>query len=287
MMLQTFELIRPRNIDAALAVMADGSATPLAGGTDLLVRIKKQLLAPEKVVDLSALEELGGIREDGERIVIGSLITHGEVMESDLANRYLPVLVQGCATVGSPQIRNKGTLGGNIVNASPAADSIPPLIVLGAGVILQSLSGKREMSLEEFIIGPGKTQLRAGELLTGIVVNKMKANERGIYRKLGQRKALAISIASVAVRMEFDPATGICGNPAIAFGAVVPAIRRIKELESLLCQRKLDQQGIRNIAGKARELCSPISDIRASAEYRRAMCSSLLYEALYQLTTDD
>lgn len=227
-MLQTFELIRPRNLDAALAAMAGGNATPLAGGTDLLVRIKKGLLEPEKVVDLSALEELGGIREDGEQIVIGPLITHGEVMESDLANRYLPVLVQGCATVGSPQVRNMGTLGGNIVNASPAADSIPPLIVLEAGVILQSLAGKREMRLEEFIIGPGKTQLRAGEVLTGIVVNKMPAGERSLYRKLGQRKALAISIASVAVRMEFDLATGMCSNPRIAFGAAVPAIRRVR-----------------------------------------------------------
>jgi CO/xanthine dehydrogenase FAD-binding subunit len=283
-MLQTFELIRPRNLDAALAVMGDGGATPLAGGTDLLVRIKKGLLAPEKVVDLSALKELGGIREDGERIVFGPQITHGEVMESDLANRYLPVLAQGCATVGSPQIRNMGTLGGNIVNASPAADSIPPLIVLDAGVILQSLAGKREMRLEEFITGPGKTQLMAGELLTGIVVNKMKAGERGFYRKLGQRKALAVSIASVAVRMEFDPATGMCSSAAIAFGAAVPVIRRVRELEALLCGRELDEQGIREIAGKARELCSPISDIRASAEYRRAMCSSLLYEVLYELT---
>ncbi len=283
-MLQTFELIRPRNLDAALAAMAGGNATPLAGGTDLLVRIKKGLLEPEKVVDLSALEELGGIREDGEQIVIGPLITHGEVMESDLANRYLPVLVQGCATVGSPQVRNMGTLGGNIVNASPAADSIPPLIVLEAGVILQSLAGKREMRLEEFIIGPGKTQLRAGEVLTGIVVNKMPAGERSLYRKLGQRKALAISIASVAVRMEFDLATGMCSNPRIAFGAAVPAIRRVKDLESLLCQRKLDERGIREIAEQAKEFCAPISDIRASAEYRRAMCGSLLYEVLYELT---
>jgi len=283
-MLQNFELSRPRDINAALEVMADGNAKPLAGGTDLLVRIKKGLLAPEKIVDLSAIEELGGIREDGENIVIGSLITHGEVMESDLANRYLPVLVQGCATVGSPQIRNMGTLGGNIVNASPAADAIPPLIVLGARVILQSLADKREMRLEEFINGPGKTQLRAGELLTGIVVQKMKAGERCLYRKLGQRKALAISIASVAVRMEFDPATGMCNSPRIAFGAVVPVIRRIKELESLFGQRKLDQQAIQEIADRAGEFCAPISDIRASAEYRGAMCSSLLYEVLYELT---
>jgi CO/xanthine dehydrogenase FAD-binding subunit len=282
-MLQSFELIRPRNIEAALAVMAGGSATPLAGGTDLLVRIKKGLLAPEKVVDLSALDELGGIRETGDQIVIGPLITHGEVMESDLANRYLPLLVQGCATVGSPQIRNMGTLGGNIVNASPAADSIPPLIVLETEVILQSLAGKREMRLEEFITGPGKTQLRAGELLTGIVINKMKAGERGLYRKLGQRKALAVSIASVAVRMEFDPATGVCSNAGIAFGAAVPVIRRVRELEALLCGRKLDEQAIGEIAGKARDLCAPISDIRGSAEYRRAMCSSLLYEVLYEL----
>lgn len=284
-MLQAFDVIRPRSLADALDAIADGNATLLAGGTDLLVRIKKRLLKPQLVVDLSALSELTEIEDEREQIVIGSLVTHGQIVESTLANRYLPVLVQGCATVGSPQIRNTGTLGGNIANASPAADSLPPLTVLDARVIIQSLAGKRELSLDAFITSPGKTQLRSGELITGIAVQKMQDNERCLYRKLGQRKALAISVASVAVRMTFDPAIRTSSASGIAFGAVVPVIRRVPELERMLSQGPLDLQAIKEISERAGEFCAPISDLRASAEYRRNMCSSLLYEVLYDLTS--
>ncbi len=282
-MLKAFELIRPSNLAEALAAVASG-ATPLAGGTDLLVRMKKGMLAPKKIVDLSGLKELSEIKEDEENIILGSLVTHGDVVDSELTNNYLPLLVQGCRTVGSPQIRNTGTLGGNIVNASPAADSVPPLVALGAKVVLSSVNGEREMKLQEFLAGPGKTLKRPDELLTSIVVKKMKPEERCLYRKLGQRKSLAISIASVAVKFGFDPETKKCSNPGVAFGAVGPVVRRAVELERLLEQKKLDQQAIKEIASKAREFCDPISDIRASAEYRREMCCSLLYEALYELT---
>lgn len=282
-MLKAFELIRPGDLTEAVAAVADG-AIPIAGGTDLLVRMKKGMIAPKKIVDLSGLKELREIKEDEENIILGSLVTHGDVVNSELTNKYLSLLVQGCRTVGSPQIRNTGTLGGNIINASPAADSVPPLVALGAKVVLSSVNGEREMKIEEFLVGPGKTLKRPDELLTGIVVKKMKPEERCLYRKLGQRKALAISIASVAVKFGFDPVTKRCTNPAIAFGAVGPVVKRVVELERLLEQRILDQQTIKEISLKAREFCDPISDIRASAEYRREMCCSLLYEALYELT---
>jgi xanthine dehydrogenase FAD-binding subunit len=158
-------------------------------------------------------------------------------------------------------------------------------VALGARVVLESAGGKREIELEEFITGPGRTQLKPDELLTAIVVRKMKPGERCMYRKLGQRKALAISIASVAVRFELDEGTRTCGNPGIAFGAVAPVIRRVKELEDLLGQKKLDDQAITDIAAAAKKYSVPISDIRASADYRREMCCSLLYEALFELAS--
>lgn len=120
-------------------------------------------------------------------------------------------------------------------------------------------------------------------MLTDIVVKKMQPGERGVYKKLGQRRALAISIASCAVKLEFDPLSGRCSNPSIAFGSVASVVKRSRELERLLAARKLDKRGIQEIANKAKKYCSPISDIRATAEYRREMCASLLYEILREL----
>lgn len=282
--MRDFEVIRPGSINEALLAIGDSEGVPLAGGTDLMVRIKNKLLHPKKLIDLSGLTELAEIKDAGDFITIGAMTTHEQVLQSAITRKYLPLLVQGCASVGSPQIRNAGTLGGNIMNASPAADSIPPLVALGAKVILRSVNGKREINLEEFITGPGKTCILPGELLTGIIVKKMQPGERFKYKKLGQRNALAISIASCAVKMEFDSVSGRCSKPSIVFGSVAPVVKRSRELEELLASKKLDDQGIQDIVKRARNYCSPISDIRASAEYRREMCTSLLYEVLQELT---
>jgi len=281
---KAFNLIRPHDVNEALAVVAGGDVTPIAGGTDLLVRMRKGIISPEKVIDMSGIEELKEIRESEENIILGSLVTHAQVVSSELTKYYLPLLVQGCQTVGSPQIRNTGTLGGNIVNASPAADSLPPLVALDARIVLSSLNGQRQMQIEDFITSPGKTKIKPDEILTKIIVKKMKPGEKCSYRKLGQRKALAISIASVAVRFEFDSHVRKCSNPGIAFGAVAPVIRRARGLEDELTQCRIDDGFIKKIAGKAKKYCDPISDIRASGEYRRYMCCSLLYETLYELT---
>lgn len=283
-MLKDFNFIKPHDLEEILTVVAGGDTTPIAGGTDMLVRMKKGMLSPEKIVDISGIEDLKEIKEDGENIILGSLVTHAQVASSELANSYLPLLVQGCLTVGSPQIRNTGTLGGNIVNASPAADSLPPLVALGARIVLSSVNGQREMQIEDFITSPGKTKIKPDEILTKIIVKKMKLGEKYSYRKLGQRKALAISIASVAVRFEFDPDTRTCSNPGIAFGAVAPVIRRACRLEDELAQCRIDNAVIKKIAAKAKKYCDPISDIRASSEYRKDMCCSLFYETLYELT---
>jgi CO/xanthine dehydrogenase FAD-binding subunit len=131
-MLNAFDLIRPHDINEALTAVVGGDATPIAGGTDLLVRMKKGMLSPEKVVDISGIKELKEIRENGDNIILGSLVTHAQVVNSEPANSYLPLLVQGCRTVGSPQIRNTGTLGGNIANASFSISSFFPYLIASA-----------------------------------------------------------------------------------------------------------------------------------------------------------
>ena len=281
-MLNRFELIKPQSLQEALSIKANHSCTPIAGGTDLLVKIKKKMLAPQQVMDLTELKELSQIKEEDDRLRIGALATHTEIIEDPLVQEYAPLLVEACNTVGSPQIRNKGTIGGNIITASPAADTIPALVCLNAEVVLSSTRGQREISLEDFVTGPGKTQLAQDELLVEIIVDKMKPGEKFVYRKLGQRKALAISVAGVALRMEKDQSNK-CKHVAIAFGAVSPVIRRATNLENYLAGKLLTGETIKEVVELAKQNCSPITDIRASKEYRQNMCSSLLFESLLRL----
>lgn len=281
-MLNRFELMRPQNLEEALSMKASYPCTPIAGGTDLLVKIKQKMLAPQQVMDLTGLKELSQIKETGDRLCIGALATHTEIMENPLVQKYAPLLVEGCNTIGSPQIRNRGTIGGNIITASPAADTVPPLVCLNARVILSSTGGQREMSLEDFITGPGETQLAQDELLVKIVIDKMKPEEKYVYRKLGQRKALAISIASLALRLEIDESKR-CTKAAVAFGAVSPVIKRATNLENYLSGQVLTDEVIQEVVEMAKQSCDPITDIRASKEYRKNMCGSLLWESLLHI----
>lgn len=281
-MLPYFDLIKPGSLAEALSIKANKSCTPVAGGTDLLVKIKQKKVAPGQVIDLSGLEELKQIKETGDGISIGALVTHTEIINNPLIQKYAPLLVEGCNNVGSPQIRNTGTIGGNIMTASPAGDTIPPLVCLNAKVVAGSIRGQREMPLDDCIIGPGATQLVRDELLVAIIVDKMKPGEKFVYRKLGQRRALAISIASVALRLEMDQSKR-CKDVAIAFGGVSPIIKRASNLESYLVGKALSKETIKAVAEMAKHCCSPITDIRASKEYRQDMCSSLLFESLLRI----
>jgi xanthine dehydrogenase FAD-binding subunit len=282
---QDFDSLKPSSLGEALRMMSAGRVKPLAGGTDLMVDMKPDFSSRPTALSLSALNELRAIEESTDSIILGSLVTHAQIVDSQVTQHFLPLLVQGCATVGSPQIRHVGTLGGNIMNASPAADSVPPLVALGAEIELTSATGRRVLPLEEVITGPGETLVQERELLTRIIVPKMKPHEKYLYRKLGQRKALACCIASLAVRFVFDEETRLCSNPAVAFGAVAPVVRRIREVEALLDGRVLEPSRIASVAREAGRYCRPISDVRASAGYRTDMCQSLLYSTLCTLAS--
>lgn len=285
--MQALEVLRPSTLDDALAILGARDVTPLAGGTDFMVATEAGPRPGVTALSLAELRELRDIEERSDCIVLGSLVTHAQVVGSKLARRFVPLLVQGCATVGSPQIRQVGTLAGNIMNASPAADSVPPLIVLGAQIEISSTSGRRVLPLEEVITGPGTTVVEAHELVTQIIVPKMAPGEKFLYRKIGQRKALACCIASLAIRFAFDRETRLCSNLALAFGAVTPVVRRVRELETALCREPLESTSVSRIARQAGHYCIPISDTRASAEYRADVCCSLLHTALSELALQD
>jgi xanthine dehydrogenase FAD-binding subunit len=249
----------------------------LAGGTDLLVRLKDSLSWPV-LIDISGLQELQGISANGNAITIGALTTYTELLSSDILKQHASVLLQAAQLVGSPQIRNRGTIGGNIANGSPAGDTLPPLYVLQASVVTAGSKGSRKIPIEDFFIGPGKTVLLRNEIIVSIHIPIVQNNKQ-IFLRLGQRKALAISKVSIAVSAKMG--TKIIENIRIALGSVGPTVIRANKTEELLKGAALTDANTQAAACEAVETeAVPISDIRSDAEYRRRMCGVLLKSAL-------
>jgi len=273
------------SIDEALKLLNinKGDLKIIAGGTDLLVRLKDNLIKENRILDISRVKEFKGIYEDGEYIHILPLTTHTEIIESPLVQKFAFILKDACLTIGSPQIRNRGTLGGNIANASPAGDAIPALLVMDTKLKLKSVERERVVEIEEFFTGPGKTQMAQDEIIIDVFFPKIKDNETGFFKKLGQRNAMAISIANVAVKL------GILRNNSfdrafVSFGAVAPTVVRGRLVEKALIEQELDSfEKILYISRLAFREVTPITDVRGSDEYRRNMSTNLLYEGLIEL----
>jgi len=262
----------------------------LAGGTDLVIRIRSGREVPPRVLDISRLGELRVIRKEAAAAAasgvlrLGALVTHAEAVESPLVRAHAPLLAEACAAIGSPQIRNLGTLGGNCITASRAGDSLPALLALDAEMVLLSLEGERRVPMTEFFTGPRTTARRRDELLGYILVPVAASDERSCYLKLTQRKALAISLVSVSFRLRMDPgAPRRCLEAAVAFGSLAPMVIRARAVEAALAGRELDEATIARAAEAALGEVSPRDDVRASAEYRRAMVQALVRRGLERL----
>ena len=259
---------RPRSLEEALEILVQrgGAVRPVAGGTDCLVEAKDGKRDRGALFDLTVVPELSGIEEDGDHIRIGATATHAEMMASPLLNRYVPALPIGCSWVGGPQIRNRGTLGGNLAHGSPAGDTIPALYVADAMVQVVSVSDRREIPIAEFFTGPRKTVLAADELIVGVKVPK-RPGVRAAFLRLGQRQAQAISKVSVAVALTFKE-----GRPdwvRVALGSVAPTVIRAPRTEAALLEGGYD--ALRKALAAVAEEARPIDDIRSTREYRRAM----------------
>lgn len=277
MSLSPVEVKRAANLAEALVMLNDGTkARILAGGTDLIPRLKDGLALPGPVVDISSLQqELSYIRQQDGMICIGALTTHAAICDSKLAREYIPVLAQACRTVGSLQIRNRASIGGNIANASPAGDTLPALLALDAGLKLVSPGYTRQVQLEDFLIGPGKTLLADGEIISEIYIPAHSINSKGLFTKFGSRNALIISLASVAVLCDQ------AGKWRVAYGALSARPIRAYRLEKALNEQKV------KVYDELKEIIAPIvepiSDIRASADYRRELAVNLTYISLKEL----
>lgn len=266
----------PRTLPEALSLAAAGDRMLLAGGTDIYPAQQGRPI-DGSVIDLTAVSELRGIETTRDGLRIGALATWSEVVAADLGSGCRS-LQQAAVQVGGPQIQNVGTVGGNLCNASPAADGVPPLLTLDAMVEVASLEGRRTLPVHEFLVGYRATALREGELVTAVVIPSSSNQGTSTFLKLGSRRYLVISIAMVAVRVVCD-AAGAIEQARVAVGACSPVSQRLVELEAEIVGLTPAAAGASVDARHLRAL-DPIDDPRATADYRLDVAATLVARAL-------
>lgn len=254
----------------------------IGGGTDLVVKLKRvPSLEPVIVIDIKGIDEITNIvplKSGG--VSIGSGVTFSKIIESQLIKERSPILVEACKKIGSPQIRNMGTIGGNIVNASPAGDSIPPLMVMDAVVNIAFEGGERAVPLVDFFKGPGSTILNRGEIVKEIIIEESFGNWIYYFFKEGQREALTIAKASLAVVIKGEG--GYIEDIRIAMGSVAPTVKRAYKTEEFLRGSFLNDNKVDEAIFIIESEISPIDDFRSTKEYRRFLIRQFLKEALYR-----
>ena len=264
-------------LDAASA--SKGTSVFMAGGTDLLVQIKEGKIRPQCVIDVKGIHEIEGLAISGDEFSIGALTCIRTLETSPSALEKVPLLAQAAAKLGSVQVRHRATIGGNLCNASPSAETAPALLALDAQAEICGKTGTRLVELGKFFLGPGATVLGDGEMLTRLKIPLTRNRQGSVYYKLSTRKAMDLAFVGVAVLLELDGDDRI-SKARIALGAVAPTPIRVPSAEKLLDGRVLSLEAARESAELASQSCKPISDHRASAEYRREMVRELCKQGL-------
>jgi carbon-monoxide dehydrogenase medium subunit len=281
--IKKFEYQAPRSLGEALEILdqCGEKAGVLAGGTDLIVQMKQGLKRPACIVDVKKIPELNVLDwkpEDGLRI--GAAVPISRLLALPVVLEKYEVLAQACSGIGSMQLRNRATLGGNICNAAPSADSAPALLCLGAKAALASSKGLRVISLEDFFLGPGETARSKREILVEILIPTPESLSAGCYLKHSTRERMDIAVAGVAAFLTLStPGRGLKAA-RIALGAVAPRPMRAPKAEVLLTTNHFDRQGVEAAAAQAANEAAPISDLRGSAEYRREIVRVLARRTL-------
>jgi CO/xanthine dehydrogenase FAD-binding subunit len=246
-----------------------------AGGTDLLLKVRTGKVDPVALICLERIEEMKGVTESADAIRLGACTTLAVLLDHPLLQKHFPVLIKALRELGSPLIRRMGTIGGNICNASPAGDTLPPLYILGAEVELKTGSTLRTLPVSGFIHGPGRAQLQPGEIMSAVVLKKQPDYNISHFEKVGLRKALACSVVSMAAVLTLSP-DGIIGKARLAWGSIGPTIVTSPDVEDLLTGKKLTPEVLHAAAGIIRQELSPLDDLRAEADYRRDVAGNLL-----------
>ena len=267
-----FDYLEPQTIQEAVSLLTkyDGKAKVIAGGTDLMNLIRTKMIRAEYVVDIEHVPGLDYVRYDDKgALTIGALTTIRALELSAELKEHHPVISQAAGQLGSMAIRNMGTIRGNLCHASPAADTAPSLIGLGATVKIVGPAGKRTVALEDFFTGPGQTVLQRGEMAVEIQVPSMPRHTQGVYLKHSIRGTADLAIVGVAVIATLDGER--CQNVKIVLGAVAPTPMRARNAEEVLEGKEIDDALIENAAQAAADESRPITDVRASADYRKEM----------------
>jgi carbon-monoxide dehydrogenase medium subunit len=276
-------VFQPTSLDDALKLLREHGATAriVAGGTDVVVELSRGVRPTGTIIDISRLAELKGIASTRDRIRLGALTTHNDVIASEDCVRDALPLAQACAEIGAPQLRARATIAGNVVTASPANDTISALIALDATVTMQNLDRSRTVPIESFFRGFRETALESDELIRAIEIPRSQPNQRGLFRKLGLRRAQAISVIHFAIMLGFDGNS--VSSARIALGCVAPTVIRAPKTEAWLTSKRLDDAVIGEAARIVANEASPIDDVRGSGEYRTRVLERTFADALVQL----
>lgn len=274
--IRPFEYLKPRSVHDALSSLEKmgEEAKVIAGGTEVVIYLKSRQISPKYLVDIGDLKELEFIKEDGEFLRVGPLTTHHALEKSPLVKKRACILGEAASQIGTVQVRNMGTIGGNLVNASPAADTATPLLALGASLRLMSISGERVVPIEVFFVDVKKTILQGNELLTEIQVPDQPPKTGAAFMKVGRRAAHDLSVVNVATAITVDE--GACKDVRIALGSVAPTPIRAKKAEGFLKEKTLEKATIKKASEIASEEIRPISDVRASTYYRKEISKVLV-----------
>ena len=261
---------------------AEGPIVILAGGSDLVVQARDNRFENHTVIDVLNIESLRQIEETDEYLEIGACVTHEEIAQSPLVKRYAPVLAEASLSVGSLQIRNHSTIGGNIANASPAADTLTPLTVLGAEVIILSNGTERQVRLPDIFEGPYRTNLDDSDLIVKLLVPKQAETVRYNYTKLGRRKALSISRMTIAALLELD-SEGVVTKFEMTVGSTFPKPMLFPDISAMLVGKQPTKDDISEVARSLSDKIPEIAGVRASTRYKQPVCRRLSERILKEL----
>ncbi len=283
-MISKIEVYSPKTLPEAYVHLQqlNGQVKLLAGGTDLMVQLHDRVAVAPAYLNIWNLDELRGIQDIGDTLRIGALTTYTQMMRSPLVRQFCPILIDAAKTIGGVQIQNRGTLGGNIVNASPAGDTLPILAAFDAQLELGSQRGVRIVPFNEFYTGYRQTVLAPDELVVAVRLPKPASNERLFFQKVGSRQALVISKVVMAGKTLLDDEKRI-HSIQIGVGSVAPMVIRLRQTEALLQRQKLTDELIEKAKQSAMQEVRPITDVRSTEHYRRTIAGNLLARFLRQL----
>ncbi len=271
--------IAPASVEEAVSILAGGAAQAYAGATDFLPQLQMGRPKPEQAVDLKRIDRLVDLRLEGDTWVIGAAVPAVRLTEEEQLAAELPGLVESAALIGSDQIQSRASLGGNLCNASPAADSVPAMVVDEGRAVIAGPGGMRTVPVASVVTGPGQTSLAEGEFVVEFEFDRPPARTSDAYLRFIPRTEMDIAVVGAGVRLSLDD-SGRCTAAAVALGAVAPTVVRVPDAEEALAGRALTEEVLAKAAAASEAACNPIDDKRGTKEYRRRVAGVLTVRAL-------